>query len=537
MKFAFLDHHNNNNNNNDKDSRNDKLKLMTYQSKPLHNHTAFFGAPITQQPPKVPIGASAEGFKQAPKHNTHGTHSHSHSPFANILNRNIPINSREHFNRSNPRAYHIAEHFNNEQQQTAASSTVKPPGMLLDGGLLIQNSLPGALVEAVDPGNERLRYGIGLHHDGKLRMYVPEADGSSSINLSVMKDSGNRIFDDVLTLKRQDGADDAGWAMHLNNVNEVRMNGQSVDVQAVVDRLQFQTFIDKVMNVNGASDKPFITLNPDTRSVGITALEPKGRMTLGNGGGAGAVGGDMVFEVGNTTDGQQPGFSAVNFNGYYDRGDKVFDPERARWRVGVLPDDRFFIDAWKKDWRGAKQVLVANPNEDTVDLNGNLRFSTKYTGFAEAAADRAEIVSDPNARRLTIVPPQTATNSTSAPERVLQVNGSLSVGEKIITNRVVLPSSTDASTSLAFDSASGRVLLSPPLNSDFVVGNGTDNRLVMRSDGKIGVGLGAGESPAAQLHVGGAVQIGGFVLSPENGGLVVRRANDGAIVSNLGAAN
>lgn len=395
------------------------------------------------------------------------------------------------------------------------------PGIVHTGGFLIQNPAPGPLVEAVDPADNNKRYGLGVHEEGKLRLYVPEADGSSSINLSVMTDAVNRKFDDVVSLKRQSESTDGGYTLALKNVNEVQMNGKSINIQGVVDRLQFQTHVDKVMHVTGTADTPFVTLNPDTRAVGISAMDPKGRMTLGTGGGAGAPGGDMVFEVGNTHDGKNPGFTAINMNGYYDRGEQVFDSLRARWRVGVMPDDRFFIDTWKQGWGAPRTVLSAPMDEDAVDINGNLRLSARYTGWAEAHPDRAEIVSDPNTRKMIIMPPVDETTG----ERRLVVQGRMDVQDRLITKKIEM-----GKGSIGYDNGSMRI--APPAGSDFVIGQGTNqNKLVIKSDGRVGVGT---DSPASQLHVNGAVQIGGFSIVPEANALRVRNAETGAELATLG---
>lgn len=391
------------------------------------------------------------------------------------------------------------------------------PGVVHQGGFLIQKDVPGPLIEAVDPGNKAMRYGLGVDEPGKLRMYIPEKDGAASLNLSVMTDAVNRRFEDVVSLARQPDAADGGYALKLNNVNEITMNGKPVNMQAVVDRLQFQTHVDKVMSVSGtgASTTPFVTFNPDTRSVGISAVEPKGRLTLGTGGGAGAKGGDMVWEVGNTHDGQNPGFSAINWNGYYDRGEQVFDNERARWRVGVMPDDRFFIDGWKKGMGAPRTVLRASATEDVVDVNERLRISGKYSGWAEQHPERAELVVDKESRSMVIRPP----------------NGRVTVKGDIMTEgRLQAPELEIGAGDrrLNLRTEQGRIVAKTNDALEFVQNN--QARLMIARNGNVGVNT---STPNSQLHVEGPVQIGGFVLSPEQSGLKVRNAETNAELAML----
>ena len=61
---------------------------------------------------------------------------------------------------------------------------------------------------------------------------------------------------------------------------------------------------------------------------------------------------NIVVEGGRTSDGQNAGFSAVNFNGNYDGGERRTNNSKSRWRLGVDQrggTDRMFMDQYKTD--------------------------------------------------------------------------------------------------------------------------------------------------------------------------------------------
>ena len=58
----------------------------------------------------------------------------------------------------------------------------------------------------------------------------------------------------------------------------------------------------------------------------------------------------VVIEGGRTSDGKNVGFSAINFNGKYDNGERRTDTAKSRWRIGVDQrggGDTMFIDQQK----------------------------------------------------------------------------------------------------------------------------------------------------------------------------------------------
>jgi len=415
---------------------------------------------------------------------------------------------------------HLQHLWSNKQgtkQQVVERFVSELPGVVHQGGFLIQNRVPGPLIEAVDPADLKLKYGLAVDEPGKLRLYIPDKDIDASLNLSVMKDGVNRKFQDIVELKKQSGDPykDGGYSLKLNNVNEVTMNGQTVDMQKVVDRLQFQTHVDRIftVNSNGTSTTPFVTFNPDNRSVGISALDPKGRLTLGTGGGAGVKGGDMVFEVGNTHDGQNPGFSAINWNGYYDRGEQVFDSERARWRVGVMPDDRFFIDSWKRGMGAPRTVIRASANDDVVDINDTLRISGKYSGWAETHNERAELVVDKMNRGMMIMPPKSHTTS----QREIIVKGGLIVDDKLRVPELTIGKSDGPKLNISGQQGIVKMMT----ESDVEMVQNNNARIKITREGRVGINT---TTPGSHLHVNGSVQIGGFLLGSEDGRFVVRNA-------------
>lgn len=115
------------------------------------------------------------------------------------------------------------------------------------------------------------------------------------------------------------------------------------------------------------------------------------RMTVANSTNAN----NIVFEGGRTTDGNNEGWSAINFNGYYDNGEKRINPNKGRWRLFSEQrggGDALSIDQWNKNNNWWNYIWMS---DGTVGLNNNkLRFSNGWTGFPDNATDQSEISND-----------------------------------------------------------------------------------------------------------------------------------------------
>ena len=104
---------------------------------------------------------------------------------------------------------------------------------------------------------------------------------------------------------------------------------------------------------------------------------------------------NIVIEGGRTLDGNNEGWSAMNFNGYYNNGDKRINADKSRWRL--ITDqragaDNMIIDQWNKNNNWHQYLMMA---DGTVGINDNkLRFSNKWTGFPDNAIDQSEISND-----------------------------------------------------------------------------------------------------------------------------------------------
>ena len=99
------------------------------------------------------------------------------------------------------------------------------------------------------------------------------------------------------------------------------------------------------------------------------SLKANGAVTVGGDG----VRNNVVIEGGKTSDGTNAGFSAINFNGSFDRGEKRTDPAKSRWRVGVDQrgaTDRMFVDQYRPD--GSTWTPLAFENNKSVAVNGDV---------------------------------------------------------------------------------------------------------------------------------------------------------------------
>jgi len=129
-------------------------------------------------------------------------------------------------------------------------------------------------------------------------------------------------------------------------------------------------------------------LNTDKSTIGTLKTN---RTTIANNTGKN----NIVFEGGRTLDGNNEGWSAMNFNGYYNNGEKRIDGNKSRWRM--IADqrqgtDQMVFDQLDQNNKWHQYLMMA---DGTVGLNNNkLRFSNKWTGFPDNATDRSEISND-----------------------------------------------------------------------------------------------------------------------------------------------
>ncbi len=114
---------------------------------------------------------------------------------------------------------------------------------------------------------------------------------------------------------------------------------------------------------------------------------------------------NIVLEAGNTSDGNNVGFSAINFNGFFNKTDQVINKAKGRWRVAAdqrATNDFLSIDQYDKN-KNLWQYMYMS--DGSLGLNNNkMRFSNRWTGFPDNATDRSEISNDTSSfKKLMIV--------------------------------------------------------------------------------------------------------------------------------------
>lgn len=104
---------------------------------------------------------------------------------------------------------------------------------------------------------------------------------------------------------------------------------------------------------------------------------------------------NIVLEAGNTTDGSNTGFSAINFNGFFNKTDQLINKNKSRWRVAAdqrSTADFLSIDQYDKNKNYWQYMYMS---DGSLGVNNNkMRFSNKYTDFTEKATDKSEISND-----------------------------------------------------------------------------------------------------------------------------------------------
>jgi len=145
----------------------------------------------------------------------------------------------------------------------------------------------------------------------------------------------------------------------------------------------------KFMEKN-AVNKTDIGNQIDTKQANVDQLSAK-KFSMANG----TTKNNIVFEAGRTTDGNNEGMSAINFNGYTLNGDQKINKDKGRWRIvsnQVGTNDSLEID--QLDQKGTLNKYLWMSDGSVTLNNDKLRISNKYTGWADKAKDQAEIAND-----------------------------------------------------------------------------------------------------------------------------------------------
>jgi hypothetical protein len=237
---------------------------------------------------------------------------------------------------------------------------------------------------------------------------------------------------------------------------------------------------------------------------------------------------NIVIEGGRTLDGNNEGWSAINFNGYYDNGEKRIDGNKGRFRL--ISDqragaDNMVIDQWDKNNNWHQYMMMA---DGTVGINDNkLRFSNKWSGFPDNATDQSEISNDSSDyKKLMIV----GNKSAGAERRVgvwdrLDVHGALGVDNNIkIRHNMQDWTNQSALTSWTPDgSKAGPSFGGPNYWSHFPW---FDGNTYIRP-GKAGGDINIDNANVARLS-GNRVELNGPVFTP--GGINVQNGDPGPLV-------
>jgi len=99
---------------------------------------------------------------------------------------------------------------------------------------------------------------------------------------------------------------------------------------------------------------------------------------------------NIVFEVGTTADNTNPGWTSINFNGYYSNGEQRINTNKNRWRITAdqrTSTDKFLIDTYNGTSTTTPLTILTSGNvgintinpSTTLDVNGTIN-ATTYTG-------------------------------------------------------------------------------------------------------------------------------------------------------------
>jgi hypothetical protein len=157
---------------------------------------------------------------------------------------------------------------------------------------------------------------------------------------------------------------DASIFTTFQTTNNVAL-GKKADATALAAKLDASYKTSNDAALGSKADKTDLTALT-AKVVGISSTEAA--LTIGGA----ATANNVVVEAGKTSDGNNAGFSAINFNGRYANGEKATNAAKSRWRLGVDQrgsTDRLFIDQYKP---GGSWFSALSAENGTVTMDAAL---------------------------------------------------------------------------------------------------------------------------------------------------------------------
>jgi hypothetical protein len=250
-------------------------------------------------------------------------------------------------------------------------------------------------------------------------------------------------------------------------------------------------------NWNGYNNNYSILLNPNGGNVGIGTTGPASRLHLANPSALNTN--NMVFEVGTTADGINSGWSAINWNGYYNGAEVRINTSKNRWRMAIdqrNTGDNLFIDTYN----GTALTTIM-----TMTTNGNVGIgATPSTNY-----------------KLDV-------NGSGGFKGNMYVNYAGSGGTPQVN---VSPNTNAAESSIGFwqntnNGGAAWIIGHNPGNAGsdkFAIYSGTygGNTLTIQNNGNVGIGT---NSPSGRLHV---YESTGTSPGVTSGSIIISRGNTG----------
>lgn len=246
-----------------------------------------------------------------------------------------------------------------------------------------------------------------------------------------------------------------------------------------------------------------------TGNVGIGASNPSALLHLAYNN---TLSNNIIFEAGTTSDGGNPGFSAINFNGYYNGGEQRTNTSKTRWRIIANQNsttDAFVIDQY--DGSTFNHYMYCSGGTFGVGTSSPAVFGAQFE-------DRSVFIGD-SAYTTTTIPTSSAVSSlgTANGHRLVfdnTYNGT--PGSGMAANKIVLHNNNWIS---GFGIENNAVTYHSGSKHNFYYGtcNATPyGTLGMVVDSNVGIGTG---TPAYKLDVTGTARVSSTATFSANVGI------------------
>lgn len=248
----------------------------------------------------------------------------------------------------------------------ANSVPIQQASTFLNRGVLLDAWNAGTLLESRQQLDQETQMRAGMTvDDNKLRLYVPERDGSASINLNVWEDDAINVVNPLFSVNKD--------IVKMNSIRTIVLNGKQVPVSAITDMNPINAMVKVHPKQDHETIFPVMTLNPADRYVGINTSQPQGELHVRS---MTDSSGELLVQTPTGTRN-----ASVNFNMYHTSPNKYATTKDVGYRVHSSGAALSF-DTMNNTMSEPEPMMKMDLHGNVDMMNGAFRFSKQHTNHA-----------------------------------------------------------------------------------------------------------------------------------------------------------